>query len=849
MPNILWFNEVGKKDISLVGGKGANLGEMTRAGFPVPPGFAVTAQAYFSFIKETGLKEKIVETIDSINVENTKELREKTEYVRKLVKQTPMSKELENEIIKAYLKLGEKKLAWLSSSKQEYVAVRSSATAEDLPEASFAGQQETYLNVHGNQELLNAVKNCWASLFTARATYYRKKQGFKTEKVGISVIIQKMVNSEVSGIMFTADPTGDKSKIIIEAGFGLGEAIVSGSVTPDSYVVDKATLEIIEKKINRQEFKIIRKGKKNFKLDLSEEEGREQKLTNKVIIDIARIGKKIEEHYSLPQDIEWAVEKDRVFIVQSRAITTLKLQKKVELDKKRRKKIEEVKARVLLKGLPASPGIVPGKIKVVPSSEDIEKIVKGDILVTKMTNPDWVPVMKKSTAIITDEGGITCHAAIVSRELGIPCVVGTMNATTLLKDGQKVTVNGYTGEVYEGEIRIELPKKDKEKIILMQDIDKLENILKKGLNEKERIILKSKPVVKKDEHTEIIKRDIEEVKKFVELKQKKELLKEFGDKKTSELSEQEIEKETRELIEMLKEISAKVKVNVALPDAAERAAQTNADGVGLLRAEHMATSAGVHPAEYVRQGKTQELVRMVKNGIRIVAKKFKGKPVWYRTFDARTDEFRQLKGGEHEPREENPMLGWHGIRRDLDKPEMLKAQFTAIKQLREEGFTNVGVMLPFVINVEEVRKAKKIAEQVGLNPDNKEPEFGVMIETPASVWLIEELIKEKIAFISFGTNDLTQLTLGIDRNNEKIQKHFNELHPAVLGQIKKVVSACKNKGVQTSICGQAASNPEMVRKLVRMGITSVSANIDAVQKIRRVIIEEEKKMILETLQK
>ncbi len=551
----------------------------------------------------------------------------------------------------------------------------------------------------------------------------------------------------------------------------------------------------------------VRRGSKNEDVAVKPKMQEKQKLADKLIIELAKIGKQIENHYKKPQDIEWALEDNTLYIVQSRNITTLKLREKMAS----RVVVKTPNAKKILEGLPASPGIKTAEAVVIPSVEEITKAKEGTILVTKMTSPDWVPIMKKAAAIITDEGGSTCHAAIVSRELGIPCIVGAGNATKVIKDGQLITVDAYSGVAYEGKVEI-MPVKEKIEIIKEEEIEKLEKVLEE-------------------------KEPIEEVKEFIEEKI-------LHKKPTKE----ELEKEKEKLLELLEKRAVKVKVNVALPEAAERAAATNADGVGLLRAEHMITAAGVHPAEYLRRGQKQKLVEAVRKGIRKVAELFKDKPIWYRTFDARTDEFRHLEGGKYEPKEDNPMLGWHGIRRSLDQPDLIKAEFTAIKQLVREGLNNLGVMLPFLINVEELKKAKEYARAVGLEP-HKDVAFGVMIETPASVWIIDELIKEGIDFISFGTNDLTQLTLGIDRNNERIQKLFDAKHPAVLRQIKHVIDRCKKAGVTTSICGQAASDPEMVKILVRYGIDSVSANIDAVEKIKEVVLIEEKKILLEKLNK
>ena len=785
------------QNVEEVGGKGASLGEMEQSGFPVPTGFVVTSGAYFQFMRETKIQDKIVQLIDAIDVENTGQLEEVSARVRKIIENATIIPKIKSEITNNY--------NILSEGKPILVAVRSSATAEDLPEASFAGQQETYLNIQGSEEVAKAVQRCWASLFTARAVYYRKKQGFDTGKVGLCAVVQKMVESDVSGIMFTADPTGDKNKIIIEAGFGLGETIVSGSVTPDNYVVDKSTMSIATKKILKQEWMLIKDGKENVRVNLGHGKSDVQKMSDEKIVELAQIGKRIEEHYQKPMDIEWAMQDNVLYIVQARPITTLK----------NKGQGEEIVTNVLpiLEGLPAAPGVISGIVRIVPEIEDIEKVMKGDILVTKMTSPSWVPVMKKASGIITNEGGRTCHAAIVSRELGIPCVVGTSKATEFLKDGQEVTIDGFNGKIYEGKINITHTKEEIE-LLNENEIDEVEKALQ-GSSEKT------------------------EIKKRIGLIEKV-----FGGIKYKEMDKNSKAEENKELIELLKDLSIKVKVNVALPDAAESAAATHADGVGLLRAEHMITSSGIHPAEYIRQNKDIELKDNVKKGIRVVAEKFTG-PVWFRTFDARSDEYKELIGGDKEPKEENPMIGWHGIRRDIDEPRMLKAQLLAVKELYSEGIRNVGIMIPFVISLEELLGAKKIMQEIGLQ---KEIDIGVMVETPAAVWVIDELIPH-IKFVSFGTNDLTQLTLGIDRNNERVQSSFSELHPAILRQLEYVIKKCKIAGVTTSICGQAASNPDMVKKLIWYGIDSVSANIDAVDDIRKVVIIEEKKKILQLYRK
>ncbi len=798
---IRWFEELGKEDVPLVGGKGANLGELTNAGIPVPPGFCVTAEAYKYFVNNVKvskadiekimgekarsgvlaevlvaapddarpLQDWIMDIVSKTNVDDSRELLDNTALIRELIDSMPMPEEIKTEVLDAYHKLSQR-----FNKDAVYVAVRSSATAEDLPEASFAGQQETYLDVYGDEDLLENVRKCWASLWTARATFYRAKQGFDHRRVYLSAVVQKMVNSETSGVMFTANPvTNDRNEIMINGAWGLGEAVVSGAVSPDEYIVEKGTWKIKEKYIAEKEVMYVRNpetGKGTVLVKVADYLGPEyvkkQVLTEEQIIEVAKMGAKIEEHYQYPQDIEWAYDKDdgKLYIVQSRPITTLKETKTEEAEEV----TEEME--VLLKGLGASPGVGAGKVVIILDVNDIDKVKEGDVLVTTMTNPDMVPAMKRASAIVTDEGGRTCHAAIVGRELGIPTVVGTKEATKKLKDGMLITVDGTRGVVYKGIVK-SLVKEEKEKA-------------------ESKVVVAGAPLV----------------------------------------------------------TATEVKVNVSMPEVAERAAATGADGVGLLRAEHMILGIGAHPVKFIKEGREEELVEKLVEGIRKVVEAFYPRRVWYRTLDAPTNEFRELPGGEDEPIERNPMLGWRGIRRGLDQPELLKAEFKAIKRLVDEGYDNIGVMLPLVSHPEQVRKAKEIALSVGLVP-HRDVEWGVMIETPASALIIEDLIKEGLDFVSFGTNDLTQYTLAIDRDNERVFKLYDEKHPAVLKLIENVIKTCKKYGVETSICGQAGSDPKMVKLLVRLGIDSVSANPDAVELVRKTVAREEARIRLEAARK
>jgi len=736
---IVWLEEVDKDDVTIVGGKGANLGELIRLGVPVPEGFVVDANTFKKFVEDTGLKERIKEILSKVDVNDTRELEEASRKIREMIEETPMPKYVEEEIKKYYREL----------CKDCYVAIRSSATAEDLPSASFAGQQETYLNVRGEDEVVDKVKKCWSSLYTPRAIFYRVQHGFKHEDVSIAVVVQKMVNSEKSGVMFTSHPTTGEKIAIIEAVFGLGEAIVSGAVTPDHYEYDRINRKIVKIDVAQKKFMLTRRDGKTVKIDLGEE-GKNRVLSDEEIERLVEFGEIIEEHYGNPQDVEWAIENGKIYIVQSRPVTTIR-----EIERM------EVEGEIIVKGLGASPGIGVGSVKVVLSSEEIGKVKDGDVLVTIMTTPDMVPAMRKVSAIVTDEGGLTCHAAIVSRELGIPAVVGTGNATKILRDGMMVTVDGEKGFVYRGEL--------KER--------------KVG----ERVVSLAPQIV----------------------------------------------------------TATEVKVNISIPDVAEKVArETNADGVGLFRIEHMVLGLKKHPMKYIKDGEVDIYIEELYKGMKKVVEAFYPKPVWIRTLDAPTDEFRHMEGGGDEPIESNPMLGFRGIRRDLKEVEHFRAEMKAIKRLIDEGYTNVGIMLPLVSRVDEVLKAKRIAEEEGI-PIGK-IDFGIMIETPASALIIEDIIREcGITFVSFGTNDLTQYTLAVDRNNENVAYLYDESHPAVLRLIENVINVCRKYGVKTSICGQAGSDPKFAEILVRLGIDSISANPDAVHRIREVVARIEKRMILE----
>lgn len=741
---IQWFSELGKEDVKEVGGKSANLGEMYNAGMPVPPGFSTTAQAYKYFLEETGLINEIYGILKKVDIENTAELEKTAKEIQKMIIEEEIPDDMKKEIVTAYESLSFNKDSLVNASDAAkqilrkgfepiFVAVRSSATAEDTEKASFAGQQETFLNVKGRESLLLSIKKCFASLFSPRSIYYRVRKGFEHEDVLIAVVVQVMVNSDKSGVIFSKDPVEFSDNIVIEAVFGLGEGIVSGRIKPDHYVVSR-DFKLLSKEIAEKKTALVRDSSgKTIEVKLTEDKSRVQVLNNEELMKLAEYALKLEEHYGRPQDIEFAIDSQQIYIVQTRPVTTLAKEKKAA----------EIKGKEILTGQPASPGIGSGTVKVIHDLTDLKKIMKGDILVTIMTNPDMVVTMQKCSAIVTNEGGATAHAAIVSREMGIPAVVGTGNATEVLKDGMEITVDGFRGKIYEGKA--------------------------------ESIGVEIKPVV---------------------------------DTKT------------------------KIKVIVDLPTFAERASKTNSKAIGLTRIEGIIAESGYHPMGFLKEGKIGDYEKIIYDGISKITEHFD--EIWIRTSDIRSDEYRNLKGAPAEV-ELNPMLGMHGIRAGLKSPEILKAELKAASKLAKNK--KVGIMMPQIISAEEVRGVKDLLKELDI--DNLV--LGVMIETPAACQIIKELCEEDIKFISFGTNDLTQYTLAIDRGNEAVQYLYNEMHPAVLKQVRDVISICKKYGVETSICGQAGSRKEMAEYLVKHGIDSISVNADVAGDISEFVKELEDK--------
>ncbi|ELY75039.1 phosphoenolpyruvate synthase [Natrinema pallidum] len=775
---VLWLDEISAGDLEQVGGKGASLGELTGAGLPVPPGFVVTAGTYRSFIEEAEIDEELFAAVD-IDVDDSSALADAADRAQELILETPFPDELRDEILESYGEVGD---------GEAFVAVRSSATAEDLPDASFAGQQETFLNVT-EEDLLDRVRECWASLFTQRAIYYRQEQGFDHSAVNIAVVVQQMVDAEKSGVMFTSHPSTGDPTMIIEAAWGLGEAVVSGAVSPDNYVIDRTDrsmdVTVAEKKVKHEKDEATGR---TVEREVSEDKRTQRVISDDEIDSLMDLGERVEDHYDEPQDVEWAIVGGDVYMLQSRPITTIDedgsdaATGSVDPTKGLTDGSGSVQAaestssagtadagssgEVIVDGLGSSPGTVSGPAKIVTKLDDLAKVGEGDIIVTEMTMPDMVPAMKRASGIITDEGGMTSHAAIVSRELGVPAIVGTTNATTVLEDGQVVTLDGDKGSVLEGS------------------------------------------AVEPEEETE----PVEEVRPQSPVKPM---------------------------------TATEVKVNVSIPEAAERAAATGADGVGLLRTEHMILSLNQTPEKFIAENGVDDYISELVDGIRGVADEFYPRPVRVRTLDAPSDEFRQLEGGEDEPEEHNPMLGYRGIRRSLDRTDVFAHELEAFHRLYEMGYDNVEIMFPLVNDAEDIYRAKSCMKEAGIDPEKRK--WGAMIETPASALSVEEMAEAGIDFASFGTNDLTQYTLAVDRNNEHVADRFDELHPAVLRLIGDVIETCREHDVETSICGQAGSKPEMVRFLVNEGISSISANIDAVRDVQHEVKRVEQKLLLDSV--
>jgi pyruvate,water dikinase len=798
MKFVKWFEEFGAKDIALVGGKNASLGEMTRnlgkKGVNIPPGFAITAEAYKYVVEKAGISQKIKDTLAGLDTHDMENLAERGEKIRNLVANSPCPKELEEEIRICYRKMEER------FGKNVDVAVRSSATAEDLPTASFAGQQTSYLNVRGEDDLLEKVMDCFASLFTNRAISYRVDKGFDHLSVYLSVGVQKMVRSDLacSGVMFSIDTdSGFRDVVYITGAYGLGENVVQGIVDPDQFYVFKPTLKegfrpIVEKKLGTKGKRLVykRDGSGTEQKEVKVEEQRKFVLSDDEILVLAKWACTIEEHYGQPTDIEWAKDgvTGELFIVQARPETVHSHKDLASL----RTYVLEEKGKLLLKGEAVGTKIGQGEVHVIEESSEIRRFKKGQVLVTEMTDPDWEPIMKIASGIVTNKGGRTCHAAIVSRELGVPCVISTGKGTEALKGIKEVTIDCSQGggRIYEGKLKYR--------------VDEVEV-------------------------TKIPRPD------------------------------------------------TRIMMNFGIPDGAFIQSQIPNDGVGLAREEFIINSyIGIHPMALIEYDElkkaasnNEKLAKVIEEidrksapyedkreffidnlamGIAKIAAGFYPNEVIVRFSDFKTNEYANLIGGyRYEPEESNPMIGWRGASRYYD--EKFKPAFglecEAIKKVRDEmGLTNVKVMVPFCRTPEEGRKVIKTMEEFGLRQGRNGLEVYVMCEIPSNVVLAEEFADVFDGF-SIGSNDLTQLTLGLDRDSELVAHIFDERNEAVKRLVKQVIDAAHNHKPRrkVGICGQAPSDfPEFADFLVECGIDSMSLNPDVVLSTRLNIAKVENRI-------
>lgn len=773
---VLWFDELRRADVGLVGGKSSSLGELTSSvDVPVPYGYATTANAYRYFMEKTGQNKKIHKMLQELqDVEDSVELHEVCTKIRESIYSATMPEDLAEQIGKAYEELAEK-----VGEKNPFVAVRSSATAEDLPDASFAGQQDTYLNVTGRDMVIRKVKECYASTFTDRAVYYRAKKNFDHENVALSAAVQMMADAKAAGVMFTVNlATGADDSIMIEGSWGLGEYIVQGTVTPDNFVVDKDSLTITSRRINEKSIELIRKeGGDVEERKVEPERAKAQVISDEQIAQLADYAKRIEKHYGCYMDMEWAVDhKDRLWILQARPETVWS--KKNKEKKSEEETVMTTDHNVLVKGLPASPGMAAGKCHVITDPKDIDTFKEGEVLVTTMTSPDWVPAMKKAVAIVTDAGGMTCHASIVSRELGIPCVVGTksrsVEATGVLKTGQDITIDARNGIIYDGIVA---------------------DLVKKGT-----------PAAQAAGTAAVA-------------------------------------------AEYFPPTGTRVLMNLGDPDLADKYASLPCDGIGLMREEFIWTTfIHEHPLYLIETGRPEKVVDMLAEGISKVCRALAPRPVVLRFSDFKSGEYRNLKGGDkYEPEEPADLLGWRGASRYYDPKytDAFRLELKAVRKVREEyGLKNLNCMIPFCRTVDEAEKVTAIMREEGLE---RGPDFKLLLmaEIPANILLADRFNKFVDGY-SIGSNDLTMLILGCDRNNDTVASLFDERNLAIKRAIRHLIKVAHRDGKTVSICGQAPSvYPDFTEFLVKSGIDYVSVNPDMVKSTRLNVARIEQRLMLD----
>jgi len=769
--------DVTRADVPTVGGKGANLGEMLRAELPVPHGFVLTVAAYERMREASGVGPRIDALLRTLRIDDTTDLQRVSAQLRETILAVSLPSDLITAVDTAYSRLAQS----TPGTGDPLVAVRSSATCEDTAEFSFAGMFESVLGVRGHDVLADAIRRCWASTFGARVLYYRLSRNMPAE-MPVAVVVQRMVSSLKSGVIFTADPsTGESAHVVIEAAWGLGEVVVGGQVTPDHYVVDKRSFEVVEHRIAAKEFLLEALPEGGTRRVMLDHDPREQSmvLTESELAALARFALASEQHYGAPQDMEFAIDGSGMFITQTRPITTLPpatASASAAQATAATPAAQEPSAppaatpaaaqAPLLRGLGASPGAATGRVRVLTATAQAGQLQPGEVLVAPMTSPDWVPIMRRASAIVTDAGGMTSHAAIVSRELGIPCVVGTRVATRTLRDGMLVTVNGKEGSVLAGAVHVaDAPQR----------------------NARPATVAAVSPVT-----------------------------------------------------------ATRVYVNLAEPERAAEIAARDVDGVGLLRAEFMMMSAlqGVHPRELIERGQTDDFVHRMTEGLRTIASAFAPRPVVYRAMDFRTNEFRGLQGAEHhEPVEANPMIGYRGAFRYTREPDLFALELHALAEVRKQ-YPNLHLMLPFVRTGWEMQRCRALIDDSAL-AGSRGLELWVMAEVPSVTSWLDEYVRLGVTGVSIGSNDLTQLVLGVDRDSEVLAPFYDERDRAVLDAIRAIIERAHALGVTASICGQAPSvHPEFAARLVEWGIDSISVNADAIERTRRNVAAAEQRLIL-----
>ncbi|MDH6194001.1 pyruvate,water dikinase [Mycobacterium frederiksbergense] len=747
------INELRISEADDAGGKGANLGELVAAGLPVPPGFVLMRSAYLDSIRIGGVEAELAALHSEAlaHVADTARLSELCRRMQSLVTKAGVCPAAREEAMTAYRLLGADRV----------VAVRSSATGEDGKDASFAGMNRTITNVAGEGALLQGVTKCWMSLFTPRVISYRASRGFAATPA-MAVVVQQMVSADKAGVAFTTDPsTGASDRVVVEAAFGQGEVVVSGTVQPDTYVVDKKTLAVREARIGFKAIKVVRGPDGNdATVELDRPEAEARVLDDDALRQIVKLAIASERHSGCPQDVEWAIASGTVWLVQARPITTLNGAAGTIATAEQ--------SRVLVRGLPAAPGTASGPVRVLLKPEDGLKLVDGEVLVAPTTNPDWLPTIRRAAALVTETGGMTCHAAIVARELGVPCVVGARSATVDLVNGALVTVDGTRGQITAARSRE---------------------------SDRTTAVPRAQPAFRGAEVT-----------------------------------------------------GTRIYVNLAMPGSADAVAQQDVDGVGLLRAEFMLTEAlsGRHPRDLIAHGEQSVLVDAMVASITRIGLAFAPRPVIYRATDFRTNEFRGLIGGEtFEPVEHNPMIGYRGCYRYIKEPDLFGLELTALGRAREQA-PNLHLMIPFVRTRWELEECLALVDSSPLGRQRGLHRW-VMAEVPSVVHWLPTYIGMGIDGVSIGSNDLTQLMLGVDRDSDICAELFDESDPAVLDAIAQIVSTANKLGITSSLCGQAPSTkPEFAEHLVRMGITSVSVNPDAAEAARRVVAAAERRLLLDS---